>query len=253
MEDPVSELHTYCQRERLARPVYTFNEHNSPSMAPRFSAKVSIGDVLYPIGPWESTKKQAKQACANTTLGCIKRNKGVPCTSTVLGIIPKVVSLREDNASPVRLSKLHLAYRCTIMIDVDNFPLFMDKIDSRLVDLSKMNIYAFSTKPRNNLPTGVHFFHVGGDGGDKQSLPTTGKTTHAYMSVFLGSLLHQQSLLNSGEKESEHTINRYIIVAGDKLARELIRVVKDDSFDWAASCDAVHCKNAQDLVFLIYV
>jgi hypothetical protein len=209
-EDWVSKLQAYCQKEKIMPPSYIFAERgDQPEHSPLFIATVLIQGFTI-CGGAATNKKQAKRQAAYAA-------------------IRKIIHNEDASLSPVNKEcVITIAKRTNyvILIDVDNFPRFIEKIDSQVLAVSR--VYAFTTKPIDNPPTGVNIIMPKGP-------LTTPRTTHTYMTAFLGSLL----------KDGSDSF--YMIVAGDKLANELVRLANDDSLGWLPR-KAAQCKRAQDLL-----
>ena len=215
-EDWVSELQIFCQKARIGLPSYRFTVECSSTSIEVFIATVKISELAITVtGESGCTKKEAKQNAAHRAYDYVAKLASPP-------LLPLVS--KEINMNHARV----------MLVDVANFPLFLSQIPSSV--LPRCPIYAFSYTPIQPIPTGVIVI-----------VPTAGITspriTHSYLSVYLGSLL---------AKLTENTT--FIIVAGDKLANDLIHVV-NDSNTMALSAfqdnDAVQCKNVKDLPLLM--
>ncbi len=200
-EDWVSKLKLFCDKEKIVLPPFDYKPvANQPIHAPLFTCSVCINSQVY-TGKSCGNKKEAKQSAA---------------LSAYNGI-------------------LHANTRQTfILVDVANFPDFINKIPNEVISSKLTTIYAFTCKPIVNPPTGLIIIEA----KEKEQV-TTPRTTHAYMSVYMGRLLNIHS--------EDHI--RFIIVAGDKLATELIRIAKDDSLGWKSQ-EALHCKNPSHLLYV---
>lgn len=191
-EDWVSELQIYCQKARIGLPAYRFTvECSSSTSIEVFIATVKINGLAVTVtGESGCTKKEAKQNAAHRAYDYVAKLVSPP-------LLPLVT--KEINMSDARI----------MLVDVANFPLFLNQIPSSV--LQRCPIYAFSHTPIQSVPTGVTVV-----------VPTAGITspriTHSYLSVYLGYLL---------AKLTENTT--FIIVAGDKLANDLIHVVNDSN------------------------
>lgn len=233
-EDWVSKLKEFCEKEKVPTPVYSFLEPTGQQSRFVATTRIDYGmckGITF-CGEQASTKKQAKQMVARLVLNNIATNKKTDDHAKHLMekeffIIHQSKKEKEEE-EPLRIR---------ILIDVDNFPTFIKHISGKVLSSDCTTTYLFTTKPIRDPPTGSIVIDCSTSSHNKVVSPT-GQTSHVYMSVYLGRLL------------SKNEKCRYIIVAGDKFANELIRVIKDDSFTWTPQ-EAVHCKVASELFFLL--